>query len=172
MNSLFITGGRINSNQFHCMSSSVVGISSSLVTASELRMAWRHPSSARSMCVDAIMCAPSFSSLAQPGALSRSAHAQSYGENRRSALIRESSWDGAREGSMAQARAVSSEEARQSSLLGKSGLELGLRHQLHLIIAPKEVKHARHLVISETCQLPRLDTCKRVRVRACVRRGG
>jgi hypothetical protein len=50
-------------------------------------------------------------------------------------------------------------------------LELGLRHQLHLIIAPKEVKHARHLVVSETCQLLRLDTCKRVRVRACARRG-
>jgi hypothetical protein len=73
---------------------------------------------------------------------------------------------------MAQRVPCSSEEARQSSLLGKSGLELGLRHQLHLIIAPKEVKHARHLVVSETCQLLRLDTCKRVRVRACVRRGG
>ena len=57
------------------------------------------------------------------------------------------------------------EQAREGSLLGQPRLILRLRYQLHLAIAPQEVKFARHLVILEARQLLRLDTC----MHACVR---
>ena len=52
------------------------------------------------------------------------------------------------------------EQAREGHLPGQPRLILSVRYQLHLFIAPHEVKFARQLVILEARQLLRLDTCK------------